>query len=60
MDEHPNKFQTKALFQGLEDWFESERLNIKAVMEAEAGISISNTLAKKIGRAWMAWKWGGE
>lgn len=55
-----NKVQWKALFQGLEDWFESERLNAKAAMEAEASITISNTIAKKIARVWMERKFKGE
>ncbi len=60
MSEHPNKNLTLALVQGLDDWYEANRLAAKTAMEAEAGISISNILAKKYGKAWMAWKFGGE
>lgn len=60
MLETPDKFKTLALFQGLENWFETNRAGIKAAMETEAGISITNALAKKYGKSWMAWKWGGE
>ena len=60
MTEHPNKFETLALLQGLENWFESERANIKTAMQTEAGISISNTLAEKLGKVWLQWKFGGE
>ena len=54
------KPKVHALFQGLNDWYESERLNAKAAMEAEAGISITNQLAKKIAKVWMDRKFRGE
>ena len=58
----PTVNQLRDLFQGLEDWFEkpANRLAIKAAMEAEAGISMSNIFSKKIGQIWMRMKWGGE
>jgi len=61
-DKHPNVSQLRSLFQGVEDWFEipANRLAMKAAMEAEAGITITNTFAKKIGRVWMQLKWKDE
>lgn len=58
----PNKDQLRALIQGLENWYEAPatRVAAKAAMEAEAGISVSNTFAKKIARVWMQLKWGNE
>lgn len=59
MSEHPNKFQTLALFQALDDWFEVNRSGMKAAMDA-SGVVVSNGLAKKYGKAWMRWKLEGE
>ena len=56
----PSKQQWKDLMQGLDDWYESERLNAKAAMETKAGISITNQLAKKLGKVWMQRKFGSE
>lgn len=56
----PSKGQLHDLIQGLEDFFEANRAGMKTAMETSAGISISNTLAKKIGKVWMETKWGGE
>lgn len=56
----PSKTQLRALIQGLENWFEANRLTAKAAMEAEAGVSITNAFAKKIARVWMEIKFGGE
>jgi len=59
---NPNVNQLRGLVQGLENHFETpaNKLAIKAAMEAEAGISITNSLAKKVGRIWMQLKWGNE
>lgn len=57
---NPSKQQLRALIQGLENWFEVNRANAKAAMEAEAGITIPPLLARKIARAWMQIKFGGE
>ena len=53
------KTQWKAAVQELEDWFESERAAQKTAMDS-AGVTLSNALAKKIGRTYYQWKWGGE
>ena len=59
---NPKNLEVKAMFQGMENWFTSNpvRASAKAAMEAEAGISIYNTLAKKIAKVYMQLKWGGE
>jgi hypothetical protein len=53
--------QLRATLQGLEDWWESTatQLSAKAAMDTAAGETLSNTLAKKIGKLWMANKFGG-
>ncbi len=60
MDEHPTKAQALALFQAIENWFEDNRASIKVAMDAGAGISLSNPLAKKYLKAWLEVKWMGE
>ena len=54
------KTQWKAAVQALEDWFESNRAAQKAVMDTATGVTLANPLAKKIGRTFYQWKWGGE
>lgn len=58
----PSKQQLLALLQGAEDWFNlpATRLAAKSAMEAEAGIAISNTLAKKVFKVFMQFKFGRE
>ena len=60
LDSGLSKAQWKGLMQGLDDWFESERLNMKAAMVAGAGVPLTNALAKKMGKIWLQWKYGGE
>ena len=57
---HLTKIQLKAAAQAVEDWYESERVNVKAAIDTAVGQSISNALAKKIGKFWMQYKWGIE
>lgn len=52
--------QWHGLFRGMENWFEANRAAAKTAMETEAGITISNALAKKIGRIYLRKKWGTE
>lgn len=58
--ESPSKQQLRSLVQGMENFFEANRAAMKAAMEAEAGITITQAFARKIGRAWMQLKFGGE
>ena len=50
----------KAVFQAIEDWYEGERVTVKAAIVAAAGRPMSNAAAKKYGRVWMRRKWGLE
>ena len=56
----PSKADWTAAMQGLEDWFEAERPNIKVAMQTASGLTLSNALAKKLARVWMERKFGGE
>lgn len=47
-------------FQAVEDFWESNRPTIKSDIDAAIGFTTTNAFAKKIGKAWLAWKWGGE
>lgn len=55
-----SKAQWKAALQAIDDWYESERAAVKAAIDTAAGVTLSNPLAKKLGRVWMQQKWGGE
>jgi len=54
----PNKTQLIAVFQVLEDFWENNKATVKGDMETALGFSITGTLAKKIGRAWLESKFG--
>ncbi len=54
------KAEFKAAFQAVEDWYESERATVKGNIDTAVGRTITNALAKKIGKQWMNWKWGVE
>ena len=54
------KTQWKAAVQAIEDDFESNRIPLKALMDAATGVTLSNPLAKKIGRTYFLWKGSGE
>lgn len=54
------KAQLKAAFQAVEDFWETNRVTLKASMDAAAGVTMSNALAKKIGKFWLKDKWGLE
>lgn len=55
-----SKSQWKAALQAIEDTFESNRATMKSNMDTAAGVTLSNALAKKLGRVWMQQKFGGE
>lgn len=50
----------KAVFQKLDDLWESNRLAVKNQLDSVSGVALTNAEAKKLGRAWMKWKWGKE
>lgn len=47
--------------QALEDWWEAtaQQTAIKSNLDAAAGVTLSNSLAKKLGKVWMQNKFGG-
>ena len=54
------KAQLKAAFQACENFWEDNRLTLKGQIDTAIGETISNELAKKIGKLWLKWKWGLE
>jgi hypothetical protein len=54
------KVDYKAVYQAVETFWENNRLVLKAAMDTAAGQTISNELAKKIGKYWMQKKWRDE
>jgi hypothetical protein len=54
------KAQYKAAYQAVETFWENNRLALKAAMNTAVGQTISDSLAKKIGKYWMREKWGIE
>lgn len=54
----PTKTQFKNGFQVIEDLWSDNAVTVKAAVEAALGGSMTNPLAKKIGRAWLEWKAG--
>lgn len=57
---HLTKPQLKTAFQAVEDFWEANRIALKSQIDTAVGQSISNALAKKIGKYWLQYKWGGE
>ncbi len=47
-------------FQAVEDFWEANRPTLKSNIDTAIGFTTTNAFAKKIGKAWLAWKWGGE
>lgn len=54
------KAEYKAAFQAVEDFWEINRTALKSDIDTAVGRTISNALAKKIGRQWMQSKWRDE
>ena len=50
----PAKQDWMDTMQGLEDWWVANRVNAKAAMEAASGLTLTNTLAKKLGKVYFA------
>jgi len=51
------KAEIKAALQAIENWFESERINIKSAVDAAVGRTVGVALAKELGKIWMQYKW---
>jgi hypothetical protein len=58
------KAELKAGFQAIEDFWENNRIALKADIDTAMGrtpaTKISNALAKQMGKIWLQWKWGVE
>lgn len=52
----PSKIQLKAVFQALEDWWESEQSTVKGLIDTNYGQTTAPILAKKIFQAYINWK----
>ncbi len=54
------KSQLRAGFDAINDDYESRRLTVKGLIDTAMGITTTNLFAKKLGKAWLNWKFGGE
>lgn len=54
----PDRAERKAIFQALEDWYEAERLQVKALLDLAAGRILSNAEAKVYASSFLQWKSG--
>ena len=54
------KSQLRAGFDAVNDDYEARRLTIKELIDADMGTTTTNAFAKKLGKAWLNWKTGGE
>lgn len=52
----PNEAQLKAAFQSVEDFWSVNAATLKAGMETALGRPITNPMARKLGKAWLRWK----
>lgn len=59
-DNCSDKTELKAAFQAVEDFWEDNRAALKSKIDIAMGRTISNALAKKIGKYWLKYKWGLE
>lgn len=57
---HINRPEFVSAIAALDDWFETKRVEIKTTMETACGKTLSNTMAKLIGKYWMRKKWSLE
>ena len=53
-----SKQQWYNLFNGLDEWWDTNQIAVKTVVEGKAGVSVTNALAKKISKFWMMQKVG--
>lgn len=51
------KDQLLSTIQAIEDWWDANRATLKSAMEAAAGATLSNALAKTIAKYWLRMKW---
>lgn len=56
-----SKQSWKDTLQALEDWWEAtaQQTALKSDMDTAAGVTLSNSLTKKLGKVWMQNKFGG-
>lgn len=54
------KQQLRDGIQAIEDWWESEKANLKAEIDSAVGQTISNLLAKQMYKWWLNYKYGVE
>jgi len=52
--------QVHGAFDGLNNWFEANRANMKIAMDSGAGLTLTGQTAVKIGKVFYRWKSGGE
>jgi hypothetical protein len=52
----PTNAQLLAVFQAIDDFWAANASTLKASMQTAYGQTIPNVLAKKLGRAWLRWK----
>lgn len=51
-----SKANWKAMIQGIEDRYEANEATEKAAMDADAGTTLTNPMAKKTQQAWQGWR----
>jgi hypothetical protein len=54
-----SKSQLQAAMQAIEDEWEDNEAALKTAVDTAAGVTLTNLLAKKLGKVWMQNKWGG-
>lgn len=52
----PTNTQLLAVFQAIEDFWATNAATLKASMQTAYGQTLTNAHAKKLGRAWLMWK----
>lgn len=52
----PAKQDWMDAMQGLEDWYEANRVAAKSAMETASGLTLTNALAKKLGKVYFTRK----
>ena len=56
----PTKTQLMAAFSVLDNIWENNRAAIKTQIDTAIGQTLTNSLAKEIGKVWLGWKFGKE
>lgn len=52
----PSETELRGAFQAIEDWWSDNQASLKAAIDAAIGFTTSAALARKIGKAWLIWK----